>query len=86
MSHSDNTEGEIDILDFLANKIDELLCQTALTDLQNIALKVGVTCDTKDKTKRQIRGFITKLYEGIIEDLENAKEEKKNYFWKLLMQ
>lgn len=78
MSHSDNTEDEIDFLDFLANKIDALLCQAALTDLQNIALKVGVTCDTKDKTKRQSRGFITKLYEGIIEDLENTKEEKKN--------
>ena len=77
MSHSDNTESEIDILDFLANKIDELLCQTALMDLPNIALKVGITCDTKDKTKRQIRGFITKLYEGIIEDRENTKEEKK---------
>ena len=38
-------------------------------DLQNIALKVGITCDTKDRTKRQIKGFITKLYEGIIEDL-----------------
>ena len=53
------------------------MCQTALTDLQNIALKVEITCDTKDKTKRQIRGFITKLYEGIIEELENTKEEKK---------
>ena len=76
MSHSDNTEGEIDILDFVANKIDELLCQTASTDLQNIALKVGITCDTKDKTKRQLRGFITKLCEGNIEDLETTKEEK----------
>ena len=25
-SHSDNIEGEVDILEFLANKIDELLC------------------------------------------------------------
>ena len=86
MSHSNNSECERDILDFLANTIDELLCQTALTDLENIALKVGTTCDTKDKTKRQIRGFITKLNEGIIEDLENTKEEKKSYFWRLLMQ
>ena len=84
MSHSDNTEGEIDILDCLANKIDELLCQTALTDLQNIALKVGVTCHTKDKTKRQIRGFITKLYEGIIEDLENTKEQKKKLLLEII--
>ena len=38
-------------------------------DLQNIALKVGITCNAKDRTKRQIKGFITKLYEGIIEDL-----------------
>ena len=43
MSHSDNTKGEIDILDFLANKIDELLCQAALTNLQNVSLKVGIT-------------------------------------------
>ena len=80
MSHSDNTKGEIDILDFLANKIDELLCQAALTNLQNVSFKVGITWDTKDKTKRQIRGFITNLYEGIIEDLENTKEEEKSYF------
>ena len=43
MSHSDNNKGEIDILDFLTNKIDELLCQAALTNLQNVSLKVGVT-------------------------------------------
>ena len=84
MRHSDNTEGEIDILDFLANKIDELLYQTALTDLQNIALKVGITCGTKDKMKRQTRGFITKLYEGIIEDLENTIEEKKKLLLEII--
>ena len=84
MSHSDNTEDEIHILDFLANKIDKLLCQTALTDLQNIALKVGITCVTKDKTKRQTRGFITKLYEGIIEDLENTIEEKKKLLLEII--
>ena len=37
MSHSDNNKGEIDILDFLTNKIDELLCQAALTNLQNVS-------------------------------------------------
>ena len=84
MSHSDNTEGEINILDFLANRINELLCQTALTDLQKIALKVGITCGTKDKTKRQIRGFITKLHERIIKDLENTKEEKKKFFLEII--
>ena len=31
MSHSDNNKGEIDILDFLTNKIDELLCQAEST-------------------------------------------------------
>ena len=51
MNHSNNTEGEIDILDFLANKTDELLCQTALTDLQNMAFKVGITCNTKIKRR-----------------------------------
>ena len=60
------------------------MCQTALTDLQNIALKVEITCDTRDKTKRQIKGFITKLYEGIIEDLENTKEEKKKLLLEII--
>ena len=42
-----------------------------------MALKVGITCDSKKKTKRQIRGFITKLYEGIIGDLEKKGTEEK---------
>ena len=54
-------------------------------DLQNIALKVGVTCDKKDKMKRQIKGFITKLNEGIIEDLEKTKEEKKKVLLEIII-
>ena len=48
------------------------------TKLQTITLKVGITCDIKAKTKRPISGFITKLYELIIEDLEKTKEHKKH--------
>ena len=84
MIHSNNTEGKINILDFLANEIHELLCQTALTDLQIITLKFGITCETKDKKKIQLRGFITKLYEGHIEDLENTKEEKKKLLLEII--
>ena len=43
-----------------------------------LTLKVGITCDIKAKTKRPISGFITKLYELIIEDLEKTKEHKKH--------
>ena len=31
-----------------------------------------------------MRGFITKLYEGIIEDLENTKEEKKKLLLEII--
>ena len=38
----------------------------------------------QNKTKRQIRGFITKLYKGIIEDLEKTKEEKKKLLLEII--
>ena len=79
MGYSDNTEGETDIL-----KLDELSYQTALTDLLNIALKVGITSVTKDKTKRQIKGFITKLYERIKDYLEKTKEENKKLILEII--
>ena len=64
-------------IDSLANKIDELLCETTLPDLKAIGQKVGIIMDMTNKTKRQVRGFITKYYEGILEDNEKSEDEQK---------
>ena len=55
MKNSNKTEQrKKDILDMdcLANKINELLCQTLFTDLQNTTLNAGTTFETKIKRDR----------------------------------
>ena len=66
-------------MDELANQIDELLFKKTLQELTSFATEVGITIDLTDKSKRQVRGYITKYYEeGIIEDSDKTNDDKKN--------
>ena len=63
-------------IDNLANQIDEHLCLKTLEELKTFAIEIGITTELADKSKRQIRGYITKYYEGIIEDADKNNDEK----------
>lgn len=54
-----------------------------MEELKNIAVKIVVTCGLSNKSRRQVRSYIGKQNEGIIDDLEKANEERATFLFKI---
>lgn len=54
-----------------------------MEELKNTAVKIVITCDLSNKSKRQVRSFLVKYNESIIDDLEEANEERATFLFKI---
>ena len=54
-----------------------------MEELKNIAVKIVITCDLLNKSKRQVRSYIVKYNESIIDNLEEANEERATFLFKI---
>ena len=53
-----------------------------VAELKDNAMKIGISGDTSNKTKRQARGYTKKQYEDTMNVAEKSEEEIETFVWK----